>query len=59
MDGLFDNRVRPATKRLACAILRMGTEISLKLVALYVDTVECTPGMAQSEGACVVRESVE
>jgi len=58
MDSLFDDRVCPATERLACPIL-MAMEISLDRVAAYVDVVEHIPGMAQSEAACVVRESVE
>ena len=57
MDGLFDNRVSPATERLACPIL-IGTEISLDLVTAYDDVVKHIPGMAQSEGAFVVRELV-
>ncbi len=57
MDGFLDDRIRPATKGLACAVLRTRTEISTGNVALYVDVVdEYTPGMVQSGVACVVRQ---
>lgn len=57
MDGLLDDRIRPATEGLACAVLRTRMEISTGNVALYVDVVdEYTPGMVRSEVACVVRQ---
>jgi hypothetical protein len=58
VNGLFDDRVRAATERLACPILQMRMEISPEVVALNVDVVEYTPGMAQSGGACVVRRQL-